>query len=88
MPHAQTAMLKCLVTYYENAIKTVEAGDINWSKIREVTSDVWYRLTQMKFEDPATGEGEFSAAHCCQARAIVLPLRLKAKDSAVSRAEE
>jgi V-type H+-transporting ATPase subunit A len=56
-------MLKCLVSYYELAIKTVESSEgINWSKVREATSDIWYRLTQMKFEDPAQGEGEREAA--------------------------
>ncbi|KAM0792443.1 H(+)-transporting V1 sector ATPase subunit A [Microbotryomycetes sp. NB124-2] len=51
-----TSMLKCFVTYYENALKAVEDGSTTWSKVREATSDLWYRLTQMKFEDPAQGE--------------------------------
>ncbi|KAK4058723.1 H(+)-transporting V1 sector ATPase subunit A [Microbotryomycetes sp. JL221] len=51
-----TAMLKCLVTYYENALKSVEDGTTTWSKVREATNDLWFRLTQMKFEDPAQGE--------------------------------
>jgi hypothetical protein len=50
-------MLKCLVAYYEAAVKTVEDHPITWAKVREATSDVWFRLTQMKFEDPATGQG-------------------------------
>lgn len=60
---AQTAMLKCLVAYYEAAVKTVEDNPITWAKVREATSDVWFRLTQMKFEDPATGQG---ASHFSQ----------------------
>lgn len=52
-------MLKCLVAYYEAAVKTVENNPITWAKVREATSDVWFRLTQMKFEDPATGQGEW-----------------------------
>jgi V-type H+-transporting ATPase subunit A len=60
----QTAMLKALVTYYELAVKTVESNPITWSKVREATSDVWFRMTQMKFEDPATGQGEFSLSSC------------------------
>lgn len=52
-----TAMLKNLVTYYELAVKAVEGGSsITWSKAREATNDSWFRLTQMKFEDPAEGE--------------------------------
>lgn len=54
----QTAMLKNLVTYYELSVKAVEDETMSWNKVRESTSDLWYRLTQMKFEDPATGEGE------------------------------
>jgi len=54
---SQTAMLKNLVTYFEAAVKAVEGGELTWNRVRESTSDLWYRLTQMKFEDPATGEG-------------------------------
>lgn len=50
-------MLKCLVTYYELAVKTVENDGLTWGKTRELTNDVWFRMTQMKFEDPAHGEG-------------------------------
>ena len=38
---------------------------MTWSKIREHTSDILYRLTQQKFEDPKDGEeaiqGKFDA---------------------------
>ena len=52
-----TAMLKNLVTYYELAVKAVEGGSsVTWAKAREATGDSWFRLTQMKFEDPAEGE--------------------------------
>lgn len=54
----QTAMLKNLVTYYELSVKAVEDESMTWNKVRESTSDLWFRLTQMKFEDPATGEGK------------------------------
>ena len=57
MHRSQTAMLKNLVTYFEAAVKAVEGGELTWNRVRESTSDLWYRLTQMKFEDPATGEG-------------------------------
>ncbi|CEQ39742.1 SPOSA6832_01284 [Sporobolomyces salmonicolor] len=51
-----TAMLKNFVTYYECAVKAVESDTLTWNKVRESTSDLWFRLTQMKFEDPAAGE--------------------------------
>lgn len=54
-------MLKALVMYYELAIKAVETGGYTWNKLREVTNDVWFKLTQMKFEDPAQGESKFSS---------------------------
>lgn len=52
----QTGMLKNLVTYFECAIKAVEGETLTWNKVRESTSDLWFRLTQLKFEDPADGE--------------------------------
>lgn len=70
----QTAMLKCLVAYYEAAVKTVENNPITWAKVREATSDVWFRLTQMKFEDPATGQGGF-----CFLRSFLLSIVLNRK---------
>ncbi|KAH8923026.1 V-type ATPase [Atractiella rhizophila] len=49
-------MLKNFITYYDSAVKAVESGEIPWSKIRESTSDEWFRLSQMKFESPSQGE--------------------------------
>lgn len=49
-------MLKALVMYYELAITAVEEGGYTWTKLREATNDVWFQLTQMKFEDPVQGE--------------------------------
>lgn len=42
-------MLKVLVTYYECTTKAVEGETLTWSKVRELTSDLWFRLQQMKF---------------------------------------
>ncbi|EGF99100.1 uncharacterized protein MELLADRAFT_45814 [Melampsora larici-populina 98AG31] len=55
------AMLKNLMTYYTQAQKAVESNSTNsktltWNKVRELTSEEWYRLSQMKFEDPKDGE--------------------------------
>ncbi|KAI7934633.1 hypothetical protein MJO29_015896 [Puccinia striiformis f. sp. tritici] len=40
--------------------KAVESNvggkNLTWAKVREATSDEWYRLSQMKFEDPKDGE--------------------------------
>lgn len=47
-------MLKNFVSYYENALKAVENETTTWNKVRETTSDLWYRLTQQKFLDPST----------------------------------
>lgn len=52
----QTAMLKNFITYYEQAVKAVENESNTWARVREHTSDLVYRLTQMKFLDPADGE--------------------------------
>ncbi|GAA5978106.1 hypothetical protein JCM10908_004231 [Rhodotorula pacifica] len=51
-----TAMLKNFITYYEQAVKAVETDSTTWARVREHTSDLVYRLTQMKFLDPADGE--------------------------------
>jgi hypothetical protein len=53
-------MLKNLMTYYTCAQKAVESNvggkNLTWAKVRDATSDEWYRLSQMKFEDPKDGE--------------------------------
>lgn len=49
-------MLKNFITYYEEAVKAVEGESMTWTRVREHTSDLVYRLTQMKFLDPADGE--------------------------------
>ncbi|KAJ1796864.1 H(+)-transporting V1 sector ATPase subunit A [Coemansia sp. RSA 2399] len=53
-----TWMLRNMIGFYKHATHTVEAnpGQIAWSRIRDNMSDIIYRLTSMKFEDPADGE--------------------------------
>ncbi|KAJ1731413.1 H(+)-transporting V1 sector ATPase subunit A, partial [Coemansia sp. Benny D160-2] len=53
-----TWMLRNMVGFYKHATHTVEAtsGQITWAKIRDNMSDIIYRLSSMKFEDPADGE--------------------------------
>ena len=45
-----SAMLKNFVTYHDSALKAVTSGDITFAKIRDSTSDVMFKLSQMKFE--------------------------------------
>lgn len=63
-------MLRNIINFHSLALKAVESGgsksssdgtatsSLSWSKIREVSTDLMYRLTSMKFEDPSQGEIE------------------------------
>ncbi|BGP06023.1 V-type proton ATPase catalytic subunit A isoform 2 [Rhodotorula toruloides] len=51
-----TGMLKCMIAYYEAAIKAVDSEGTTWSRVKDATSDLYYRLTQLKFLDPADGQ--------------------------------
>ncbi|CAO3648834.1 unnamed protein product [Cunninghamella echinulata] len=53
-----TWMLRNFIGFYTHATHAVEAsnGQITWAKIRESFSDTIYKLSSMKFEDPADGE--------------------------------
>lgn len=63
-------MLRNIISFHSAALKAVETGtsksgidggsasNLSWSKIREVSTDLMYRLTSMKFEDPSQGEVE------------------------------
>ncbi|KAJ3111887.1 H(+)-transporting V1 sector ATPase subunit A [Phlyctochytrium bullatum] len=50
-------MLRNLVTFYDLATHTVEASSnqVTWAKMRESLGDLLYKLSSMKFEDPADG---------------------------------
>lgn len=52
------AILRNMVLFHDQAVHAVETsgGSLTWAKIREVSGDLLYRLTSMKFEDPALGE--------------------------------
>lgn len=39
----------------------ISGSNLSWSKIREVSTDLMYRLTSMKFEDPSQGEVELKS---------------------------
>jgi V-type H+-transporting ATPase subunit A len=50
-------MLKCFVAYHEGAVKAVsDGGDLTFAKVRDETSDLMYKLSQMKFESPSQGQ--------------------------------
>lgn len=45
-----SAMLRNFVGYHDAAIKAVSQGDTTFSKIKDATSDIIFKLSQMKFE--------------------------------------
>ena len=51
-------MLRNMIYFYEQATHTVEAsaGNLTWAKIKDSMNDILYKLSSMKFEDPADGE--------------------------------
>ncbi|WFD37307.1 H(+)-transporting two-sector ATPase [Malassezia japonica] len=50
-------MLKNMIDYNDKAQAAINNNpEMTWSRIREHTSDIFYRLTQQKFEDPKDGE--------------------------------
>ncbi|PIA19013.1 V-type ATPase [Coemansia reversa NRRL 1564] len=53
-----TWMLRNMIGFYKQATHAVEStsSQITWARIRESMSDIVYRLSSMKFEDPADGE--------------------------------
>ncbi|RIB21944.1 V-type proton ATPase catalytic subunit A [Gigaspora rosea] len=53
-----TWMLKNMIGFYNSSTHAVEVtnGEITWAKIRERMGDLLYKLSSMKFEDPADGE--------------------------------
>ena len=62
-------MLRNMMFYHEQATHAIEgsSGTLTWNKIRESTQDTLYKLSSMKFEDPADGENvikeKFSRLH-------------------------
>ena len=52
-----TGMLRNMILYHEKAQAAINNNpEMTWARIREHTSDVMYRLSQQKFEDPKDGE--------------------------------
>ncbi|OZJ03283.1 V-type proton ATPase catalytic subunit A [Bifiguratus adelaidae] len=53
-----TWMLRNMIGFYNHATHAVEvtSGQITWAKIRDSMGDIMYKLSSMKFENPADGE--------------------------------
>ncbi|EAU88427.1 endodeoxyribonuclease [Coprinopsis cinerea okayama7 len=51
-----SAMLRNFVTYHDLAIKAVNQNELTFSKIKDSTSDLMFKLSQMKFESPSQGK--------------------------------
>jgi V-type H+-transporting ATPase subunit A len=51
-------ILRNMMGFYDQAVHAVEAsgGQLTWNKIRDQMNDYIYKLSSMKFEDPAEGE--------------------------------
>ncbi|KAL5490117.1 VMA1 [Sanghuangporus weigelae] len=50
-----SAMLRNFVAYHDAAIKAVSQGDVTFARIKDATSDLMFKLSQMKFESPSQG---------------------------------
>lgn len=53
-------MMRNIIHFYEHSKHALEGsnGDVSWSKLKDACSDILYRLTQMKFEEPSQGKEE------------------------------
>ena len=45
-----SAMLRNFVAFHDSAIRAVSQGDVTFARIREATSDLMFKLSQMNFE--------------------------------------
>ena len=45
-----SAMLRNFIAYHDAATKAVSQGDMTFAKVRDLTSDLAFKLSQMKFE--------------------------------------
>ncbi|KAH6918829.1 endodeoxyribonuclease [Coprinopsis sp. MPI-PUGE-AT-0042] len=51
-----SAMLRNFVTYHDLAIRAVKQNDLTFAKVKDSTSDLMFKLSQMKFESPSQGK--------------------------------
>ncbi|KAG9091487.1 H(+)-transporting V1 sector ATPase subunit A [Ceratobasidium sp. 370] len=51
-----SAMLKNFVAFHDAAVNAVTKGELTFGKVKEATSDIMFKLSQMKFESPSQGQ--------------------------------
>jgi V-type H+-transporting ATPase subunit A len=51
-----SGMLRNFVEFHEAAVKAVSSSDLTFAKIKDASSDIMFRLSQMKFESPSQGK--------------------------------
>ncbi|KAI0027417.1 V-type ATPase [Vararia minispora EC-137] len=51
-----SAMLRNFVDFHDAAVKAVTSQDVTFAKIKDVASDIMFKLSQMKFESPSQGK--------------------------------
>ncbi|KAF8626150.1 hypothetical protein AX15_005044 [Amanita polypyramis BW_CC] len=51
-----SAMLRNFVAYHDAALRATTQNDLTFSKIKDNTSDIMFKLSQMKFESPSQGK--------------------------------
>ncbi|CEL51592.1 V-type H+-transporting ATPase subunit A [Rhizoctonia solani AG-1 IB] len=49
-------MLKNFVAFHDSAVGAVTKGELTFNKVKEATSDIIFKLSQMKFESPSQGQ--------------------------------
>ncbi|EUC67000.1 vacuolar H+-ATPase V1 sector, subunit A, partial [Rhizoctonia solani AG-3 Rhs1AP] len=49
-------MLKNFVAFHDSAVAAVTKGELTFNKVKEATSDIIFKLSQMKFESPSQGQ--------------------------------
>ncbi|OXM79007.1 V-type proton ATPase catalytic subunit A [Cryptococcus neoformans Bt63] len=53
-----SGMLKNFVAFYDGSQRAIEANDMTFAQVRDATSDIMFKLSQMKFESPNTQSEE------------------------------
>jgi V-type H+-transporting ATPase subunit A len=68
-------MLRNIVLFNDSAIRVVEqsSGTLSWAKIRDSLSDVWYKLSSMKFEVTKLTRTQQTASRCSRTDTKHLP---------------
>jgi len=58
--HKSVGMLNCIIQFYETALRALENSSeenkLSWNMIRDQTTEIFQKLTEMKFLDPNTND--------------------------------